>query len=170
MAAQDEFAEALGEMLPRLRRFAFSLSRSPADADDLASQAVERALRSRDQFTPGTRLDSWLLRITRNLWIDEARSRQRKAAWEAPPEEGERVGFAGAVAIEQSAELATVMTAMSALPDEQREVVALIMIEGLGYREAAELLALPIGTVSSRLVRGRNALMASLVRGLKHDR
>jgi RNA polymerase sigma-70 factor (ECF subfamily) len=75
MAARDEFADALGEMLPRLRRIAFSLSRSPADADDLASQAVERALRNRDQFTPGTRLDSWLFRITRNLWIDEARSR-----------------------------------------------------------------------------------------------
>jgi RNA polymerase sigma-70 factor (ECF subfamily) len=165
MAARDEFADALGEMLPRLRRIAFSLSRSPADADDLASQAVERALRNRDQFTPGTRLDSWLFRITRNLWIDEARSRQRKAAWEALPEEGERVGFDGAAAIEQSAELATVMAAMSALPDEQREVVALIMIEGLGYREAAELLGLPIGTVSSRLVRGRNALMASLGRG-----
>jgi RNA polymerase sigma-70 factor (ECF subfamily) len=165
MAAHDEFADALGEMLPRLRRFAFSLSRSPADADDLASQAVERALRSRNQFEPGTRLDSWLFRITRNLWIDEARSRQRKAAWEAPPEEGEMVGFDGAAAIEQSAELAAVMTAMSALPDEQREVVALIMIEGLGYREAAELLGLPIGTVSSRLVRGRNALVASLGRG-----
>jgi RNA polymerase sigma-70 factor (ECF subfamily) len=165
MAVHDEFADALGEMLPRLRRFAFSLSRSPADADDLASQAVERALRSRGQFAPGTRLDSWLFRITRNLWIDEARSRQRKAAWEAPPEAAERVGFDGGAAIEQSAELAAVMMAMSALPDEQREVIALIMVEGLGYREAAELLGLPIGTVSSRLVRGRNALMASLGRG-----
>ena len=87
-------------------------------------EAVERALRSRDQFTPGTRLDSWLFRITRNLWIDEGRSRQRKSAWEAPPEEGERQGFDGAAAIERSAELATVMRAMSALPDDQREVVA----------------------------------------------
>lgn len=165
MAARDEFADALGEMLPRLRRFAFSLSRSPADADDLASQAVERALRSRDQFIPGSRLDSWLFRIARNLWIDEARSRQRKASWEAPPEAGEQVGFDGAAAIEQSAELATVIAAMSRLPDEQREVVALIMIEGLGYREASELLGLPIGTVSSRLVRGRNALLASLGEG-----
>lgn len=167
MIARDEFADALGEMLPRLRRFAFSLSRNPADADDLAALAVERALRSRAQFAPGTRLDSWLYRITRNLWIDEARSRQRKAAWEAPPEEGERVGFDGAAAVEQSAELATVMNAMSALPAEQREVVALIMIEGLGYRETSELLGLPIGTVSSRLVRGRNALLASLGAGVE---
>ena len=165
MTKRDEFADALGPMLPRLRRFAFSLSHNAADADDLAAQAIERALKSRDQFTPGTRLDSWLFRITRNLWIDEGRSRQRKSAWEATPDEGERQGFDGAAAIERSAELATVMTAMSALPDEQREVVSLIMVEGLGYREAAELLGLPLGTVSSRLVRGRNALLASLGQG-----
>lgn len=165
MAARDEFDQALVELLPRLRRFAFSLARTSADADDLAAQAVERALRSRAQFVPGTRLDSWLFRITRNLWIDEARSRKRKAAWEALPEEGERQGFDGAAAIEQSAELATVMSAMGALPDEQREVVALIMVEGFGYRETAELLDLPIGTVSSRLVRGRNALLTSLGAG-----
>jgi RNA polymerase sigma-70 factor (ECF subfamily) len=165
MTPRDEFADALGKLLPRLRRFAFSLSRSPADADDLASQAVERALRSRAQFMPGTRLASWHFRITRNLWIAEARSRHCTAAWESPPEAGERQGFDGAAAIEQAAELAAVMKAMSVLPDEQREVVALIMIEGLGYREAAELLGLPIGTVSSRLVRGRNALLASLGEG-----
>jgi RNA polymerase sigma-70 factor (ECF subfamily) len=165
MAARDEFADALGEMLPRLRRIAFSLSRSPADADDLASQAVERALRNRDQFTPGTRLDSWLFRITRNLWIDEARSRQRKAAWEAPPEEGERVGFDGAGGDRAVGRARDRDESDERAADEQREVVALIMIEGLGYREAAELLGLPIGTVSSRLVRGRNALMASLGRG-----
>jgi RNA polymerase sigma-70 factor (ECF subfamily) len=165
MDPSDEFADALGAMLPRLRRFAFALSRHPADADDLAALAVERALGSRAQFTPGTRLDSWLFRITRNLWIDEARSRQRRASWEAPAEAGEQQGFDGAADIERSVELAQVMRAMSALPDEQREVVALIMIEGLGYRETAELLGQPIGTVSSRLVRGRNALLAALGQG-----
>lgn len=165
MTARDDFAEELGELLPRLRRFAYSLARNPADADDLAAQAVERALRSRAQFTPGSRLDSWLYRITRNLWIDEARSRQRKSVWEAAPEDGERQSFDGAAAIEHSAELATVMAAMSTLPDEQREVVALILVEGLGYRETAELLGLPIGTVSSRLVRGRNALLTTLGEG-----
>lgn len=165
MTVQDAFTEELGAMLPRLRRFAFALSRHPADADDLAALALERALRSRAQFTPGTRLDSWLFRITRNLWIDEARSRQRRATWEAPPEAGELQGFDGAAEIERSVELAEVMQAMSLLPDEQREVVALIMIEGLGYREAAELLGQPIGTVSSRLVRGRNALLAVLGQG-----
>jgi RNA polymerase sigma-70 factor (ECF subfamily) len=165
MTVKDAFAEEIGAMLPRLRRFAFALSRHPADADDLASLAVDRALRSRGQFMPGTRLDSWLFRITRNLWIDEVRSRQRRAAWEAPPEAGELQGFDGAADIERSAELAQVMRAMRRLPDEQREVVALILVEGLGYREAAELLDQPIGTVSSRLVRGRNALLAALGEG-----
>jgi RNA polymerase sigma-70 factor (ECF subfamily) len=65
MKPNDDLAEAIGAMLPRLRRFAFALSRHPADADDLAALAVERALRSRAQFTPGSRLDSWLFRITR---------------------------------------------------------------------------------------------------------
>lgn len=165
MKRDNDLAEAIGAMLPRLRRFAYALSRHPADADDLAALAVERALRSRAQFTPGSRLDSWMYRITRNLWIDEARSRQRRAEWEAPPEAGELHGFDGAADIERSAELARVMQAMSSLPDEQREVIALIMIEGLGYREAAELLGLPVGTVSSRLVRGRTALLAKLGEG-----
>lgn len=158
MDQQLPFEDELVALLPRLRRFAFSLSRSPSDADDLTQAAVERAIRSRDQWTPGTRLDSWMYRIMRNLWIDTGRSRSRKEKFEAPPEEAANVGVAGAV--ETSMELAEVMGAMQQLPDEQREVVSLILIEGFAYREAAELLELPIGTVSSRLVRGRATLLA----------
>lgn len=157
MNLSPPFETELIALLPRLRRFAHALSRSPFDADDLTQATVERALRSRDQWQPGTRLDSWTYRIMRNLWIDTARSRSRKDKVEAPPEEAERVGEAGGM--EAAAELAQVMQAMHQLPDEQREVVALILVEGYGYREAAELLDLPIGTVSSRLVRGRTALM-----------
>ena len=157
MNLSPPFETELIDLLPRLRRFAHALSRNPVDADDLAQATVERALRSRDQWQPGTRLDSWTYRIMRNLWIDTARSRSRKDKVEAPPEEAERVGESGGM--EAAAELAQVMEAMHQLPDEQREVVALILVEGYGYREAAELLDLPIGTVSSRLVRGRTALM-----------
>lgn len=162
MTGKSEFDKALGDMLPRVRRFAYSLSRSPADADDLAAQAVERALRSRHQWQEGSRLDSWLFRIVRNLWIDEARSRARKARWEAPPEEAEQIGHDPRADIERTLEAKRVMAAMAELPDDQREVVALILVEGFGYREAAELLELPIGTVSSRLVRGRTALLTLL--------
>jgi len=154
------FENGLIELLPRLRRFAHALTRNPADADDLVQMAIERALRSQDQWQPGTRLDSWACRITRNLWIDTVRSRSRKEAFEAPPEEGERVGTDPGETLEASADVKRVIAAMQQLPDEQREVVALILIEGFGYKEVSEMLDLPIGTVSSRLVRGRTALLA----------
>jgi len=154
------FENGLVELLPRLRRFARALTHGMADADDLVQMAIERALRSKDQWQPGTRLDSWTYRIMRNLWIDTVRSRARKETFEAPPEEAERVGIDPGQTIEASADLQRVMNAMERLPGEQREVVALILIEGFGYKEVSEMLDLPIGTVSSRLVRGRTALLA----------
>ncbi|MEO6361116.1 MAG: RNA polymerase sigma factor [Sphingomicrobium sp.] len=160
MTATFAFEDELTTLLPRLRRFAHGLSRNAADADDLTQLTIERALRSREQWQPGTRLDAWTYRIMRNLWIDTARSRARKEKVEAPPEEAESVGEDPRSAIHAAIDLQRVMAAMERLPDEQREVVALILIEGFGYREAAELLGLPIGTVSSRLVRGRTALLA----------
>jgi RNA polymerase sigma factor (sigma-70 family) len=162
MSDTAAFDAGLTELLPRLRRFAFALARNPADADDLAAQAVERALRSRDQWQPGTRLDSWLYRIARNLWIDEARARARRSKVEMPPEAGEAVGHDPRAGTDAAIDLQRAMAAMARLPDEQREVVALILVEGFGYREAAEILQLPIGTVSSRLVRGRMALLSLL--------
>ena len=162
MTPLQPFETELVALLPRLRRFAHGLSRNPAEADDLTQATVERALRSRSQWQPGTRLDSWLYRIMRNLWIDTARAKGRRLRHEAPEEEAAGIGDDPRDGIEASAELQRAMTAMHKLPDEQREVVALILIEGFGYREAAELLELPIGTVSSRLVRGRTALLAML--------
>jgi RNA polymerase sigma-70 factor (ECF subfamily) len=154
------FESELMQTLPRLRRFAHALSRESADADDLTQMTVERALRARGQWQEGTRLDSWLYKIMRNLWIDTVRSRGRKAIFEAPPEAAETIGHDPRSGIEAGIDLQRVMAAMERLPGEQREVVALILIEGFGYRETAEMLDLPIGTVSSRLVRGRNALLA----------
>jgi RNA polymerase sigma-70 factor (ECF subfamily) len=154
------FEDQLASLLPRLRRLAHALSRDAADADDLTQATIERALRSKAQWEPGTRLDSWAYRIMRNLWIDTARARSRKNTREAPEEEGLNVGEDPRDAIDAAVDLKRVMTAMERLPDEQREVVALILIEGFGYREVSEMLGLPIGTVSSRLVRGRTALLA----------
>ena len=158
----ESFEDGLTTLLPRLRRFAHSLSKNTPDADDLTQATVERALRSRTQWEPGTRLDSWLYRIMRNLWIDTVRSRGRKEDLHAPVEEAERLGEDPSSAIEASIDLKKAMAAMERLPDEQREVVALILIEGLGYRECSEALGLPLGTVSSRLVRGRTALLRIL--------
>jgi RNA polymerase sigma-70 factor (ECF subfamily) len=156
------FEDGLTALLPRLRRFAHALSRNPADADDLTQATIERALRSRAQWEPGTRLDSWLYRIMRNLWIDTVRSRGRKEELHAPVEEAERLGEDPRAGIEAAIDLGKAMAAMQRLPDEQREIVALILIEGFGYRECSEILSLPIGTVSSRLVRGRTALLQML--------
>jgi RNA polymerase sigma-70 factor (ECF subfamily) len=123
---------------------------------------IERALRSKMQWETGTRLDSWAYKIMRNLWIDTARSRVRREKYEAPPEEAETLGVDSSTDIETSVDLNRAMAAMQRLPEEQREVVALILIEGFGYRETSEMLGLPIGTVSSRLVRGRTALLEML--------
>ena len=153
------FEDGLAALLPRLRRFAHALTRSTADADDLTQSTVERALRSRSQWEEGTRLDSWLYRIMRNLWIDTVRARGRREDLHAPLEEAERIGEDPRDAVAASIDLKKVMAAMQRLPEEQREIVALILIEGFGYRECSEILGLPIGTVSSRLVRGRTALL-----------
>ena len=159
MKSSLAFEDGLTALLPRLRRFAHTLSRNSADADDLTQATVERALRSREQWEPGTRLDSWLYRIMRNLWVDTVRSRGRREDLHTPVEEAENIGADPRDAIEASIDLRTATNAMQRLPEEQREIVALILIEGFGYRECAEILGLPIGTVSSRLVRGRTALL-----------
>ncbi|WBY08181.1 RNA polymerase sigma factor [Sphingomonas sp. 7/4-4] len=158
MAFEDEMVA----LLPRLRRFAHALARSPADADDLCQAAVERAINARASWQPGTRLDSWMYRIMRNLWIDTARATNRRGKTFVAAEQGETVGDGGDRAIEASVELGQVMRAMATLPNEQREVIALVLVEGFAYKEAAEMLEIPMGTLTSRLVRGRTALMARL--------
>ncbi|WP_298089349.1 sigma-70 family RNA polymerase sigma factor [uncultured Sphingomonas sp.] len=156
------FEDELLAILPRLRRFARSLSRDAADGDDLCQVAIEKALNARDQWQPGTRMDSWMYRITRNAWIDQGRARTRAAQTLLPEEAGAAIGDDGARALEARLELAHVQRAMAALPDEQREAVALVLIEGLAYKEAAAVLDVPMGTLTSRLVRGRQALLARM--------
>lgn len=154
------FEADLLALLPRLRRFARALARDPADADDLCQVALEKALLGRASWQPGTRMDSWMYRIMRNAWIDTTRSRSRAAQTFVAEEAGAMVGDDGGT--ESRALRRDIDAAMHALPDEQREAVALVLVEGLAYREAAEVLDIPIGTLTSRLVRGRQALMAML--------
>jgi RNA polymerase sigma-70 factor (ECF subfamily) len=147
-------------LLPRLRRFAVGLARDPADADDLCQMTIERALRSRDQWLPGSRLDSWMYRIMRNLWIDETRATTRRSKTFADEDQGMAVGALGAQ--EAIVELNDIDRALATLPAEQREAVLLVMVEGYSYKEAAEIVGCPVGTLNSRLVRGRDALLALL--------
>jgi len=161
----DEFQTEIVALLPRLRRLARVLARNVADADDLVQAAVERALERRGQWTPGTRLDSWVFRIMKNAWIDETRSRTRKGRVFAAEAEGERVADQSIASMETRLEASAVERALAALPEDQRLPIALVLIEGLSYKEAAEVLELPMGTLTSRLVRGRMALMAQFGEG-----
>ena len=155
----DEVRSQLGELLPRLRRFARVITRNVADADDLVQSAVEKALARAEQWRPGSRMDAWMFGIMKNAWIDEIRARRRRERVHAPEEAGLNVG-------DRSAELRdialSVQAAMARLPEEQRLAVALVLIEGLSYKDAAETLGVPIGTLTSRLARGREALQALL--------
>jgi RNA polymerase sigma-70 factor (ECF subfamily) len=158
----DEFQTALVDLLPRLRRFARALVRDAAQADDLVQTAAERALRARDQWQRGTRLDSWLYRIVRNAWIDETRAAGRRSKVFAPEEAGLAVGTDPFPALEARIELGRAQQAMQRLPEEQREAIALVLVEGMGYAEAAAILDIPMGTLTSRLLRGRAALARAL--------
>jgi RNA polymerase sigma-70 factor (ECF subfamily) len=159
-ALLQNFERELLTLLPRLRRFARSLTRDAADADDLCQVALERALKSRHQWQEGTRLDAWMYRIIRNSWIDEVRARTRRSQTFVAEEAGLAVGKDGDAAIRM--EMQDVDRAMNELPPEQREVIALVLVEGLAYREAADILEIPIGTLTSRLTRGRQALARRL--------
>ena len=152
-------ANELAALLPRMRRFARSITFHREDADDLVQVAMERALGRSDQYTEGTRLDSWLFRIIRNAWIDEVRSRMRRDQVFAPEEDGEHVGDDAAEAQQQRM---AVQKAMSLLSEEHRMVIGLVLVDGLPYKEAAEVLEIPIGTLTSRLARARDALQKLL--------
>lgn len=146
-------------LLPRLRRFARTITRHSSDADDLVQAAIERALRSTAQWQSGTRLDSWLFRIVKNCWIDEIRARTRRNRLFAPEEDGEQVGVSYT---QRQIDAMAVQKAMEQLSEDQRMAVGLVLIEGLAYKEAASVLEIPVGTLTSRLARAREALQAVL--------
>ena len=156
------FEQELLALLPRLRRFARGLTQHTADADDLCQSAIERALKSRDQWQAGTRLDSWMYRITRNIWIDNRRATARRGIHTDIDDGVMQIADNSHARMEASMELADIDRAMARLPDEQREAVMLVLVEGYAYREAAEILEVPVGTLTSRLVRGREALVREL--------
>lgn len=120
------------------------------------------ALRNCDQFTPGTKMDSWMYRIVQTLWLDNRRKATRRGAAVDPDDVHLSDGGKAASLPEARLMLARTRAAMRELPEGQREVLALVAIEGLSYREVAETLDLPVGTVMSRLSRARDALLPRL--------
>ncbi len=155
----DDIRREMVELLPRLRRFAYSLTGSIEEADDMVQTACVKALSRLDQFKPGTRLDSWMFRIIQTTWLDHVRSApvQRtvldpefldQAVAKDPIEER----TVARIALER------VRQAMGGLPEDQRVLLGLVVVDGLSYRQAAESLGIPIGTVMSRLSRARRRL------------
>ena len=158
----DQFKKDLVVLVPRLRRFALSLSGNQADADDLVQSACVKALKNEAQFRPGTRMDSWMYRIIQTLWIDD----RRRAKTRGTQIDAEVTGLSddgrAARLPEDRMMLDLAREAMTGLKEDQRIVLSLVAIEGLSYRDTAEVLDLPIGTVMSRLSRARASLMPQL--------
>lgn len=156
------FRRDLVALVPRLRRFALGLTGNRQDADDLVQSACEKALKHQAQFTPGSRMDSWMYRIIQTAWLDDRRRTKVRGA-QVDPEDAHLSDEGKAASLpEDRMMLSQVRTAMAELPEGQREVLALVAIEGLSYRETAETLNLPIGTVMSRLSRARESLLPRL--------
>jgi RNA polymerase sigma-70 factor, ECF subfamily len=154
----DGLRAELIALLPRLRRLARALARHAQDADDLVQTAIERALAHSSQLRAGAPVGAWLFGILRNAWIDEQRARTRRGRLLAPDQAVEEVADAQSA----PAEALAVQDAVARLPEEQRLAVALVLVEGLSYKEAAHIMEVPIGTLTSRLARAREALQAML--------
>jgi len=151
------------DLLPRLRRFAYSLTGSMTEAEDVLQSACERALGRLDQFTPGTRMDSWMFRIMQTTWIDRRRYAGRRDH-DHDTKAMEAVGYDARIHEQTEARMALeiVRREINNLPEDQRIVLALVTIEGLSYQEAADVLCVPTGTVMSRLARARKRLALAL--------
>ena len=157
----EEIRESVIAFIPRLRRFAFSLTGDWDQTEEIVQDTCERALAKHEQWQHGTSLESWMCRIAQNVWKDGARARKRRAqvSYDSMPF---LAGPDGRREMEGRLTLKAVMTSISMLPDDQRLVIALVCIEGRSYGETAGILDIPVGTVMSRLARARQALHENL--------
>jgi RNA polymerase sigma-70 factor (ECF subfamily) len=175
VADRETFAEQAMEYAPQLYSAALRMTRNQADAEDLVQETYLRAFRSFDTFTQGTNLRAWLFRILTNAYINRYRAKQRRPI-ETDLDDVEdlylyrRIGAMETAAASQSAEdqfmdLFTdeaVKQALEDLPENFRLPVLLADVQGFAYKEIAEMLDIPIGTVMSRLHRGRKAMQRAL--------
>jgi len=157
---RDALRREIVELLPRLRRYAYALTGARADADDLLQATVERVL------TRGTPEDvaliKWSFRVCKNIWIDEIRARRVRVTAAASGKITEEEKVDGERVIMGKLAFVEVNIAMSKLPDDQRAVLSLVALDGCSYKQAAEILQTPIGTVMSRLARARRAIAVLL--------
>lgn len=165
----DDLRGQIITILPRLRRFCMALAKGQDAGDDLCQATIERALSKADQFITGTRLDSWMYKIAQNIHIDQIR-RLKTRGHEIDVDEAANLrGDDGVQIVEGRSDLAKARAAMAALPDEQRTLIALVVIDGKSYREASEILDVPIGTVMSRIARARRSIDIQVNGGAAND-
>lgn len=165
-----ELREALVGLLPRLRRFAYALTRDGDASNDLVQETCARALSRAELWQRGTRLDSWLFRIAQNIWLDRKRSEKSRGAQVDVEEIADLPGADGRDVVESRLTLEEVARGMARLKPEQQVIVTLVCVDGMSYKEAAEVLELPIGTVMSRLSRARLELSEFLDRTARKPR
>lgn len=155
--ATPEFRRQLQDIIPSLRAFARGLCGNRELADDLAQEAMMRAWAARDSFEPGTNFRAWIFMILRNHFYTTIRKNSRMTSWD--PEAAERI-LVQEPAQQHAVHMADVEKALQLLPAEQREMLLLVGAGGASYEEAAEIAGCALGTVKSRLARGRAALAA----------
>ena len=151
-----DFRLQLQSLMPRLWRYGYVLCGNRDDAGDLAQATAMRALERQHQFQPGTAFDRWCFTILSSIWKNELRSRAvRRGQGLVPVEEA---GLAATDHADVNILATQVLNFMKRLPEAQRETLFLVYVEGYSYAEAAERLAIPVGTVMSRLANGRRKL------------
>ena len=152
----SEFCREIEEQIPRLRRYARALTRNTTRADDLVQICLTRALAKSHLWQPGTNLRAWLFTILHNVHVNEVRRALREGV--AVPVEDAAPLMTAPASQDASLQLRDLDRAMARLAEEQRQVLLLVGLEGMQYEEAAMVLQIPVGTVRSRLSRGRAAL------------
>ena len=157
----SDISKGLVPLLPRLRRFAWSLTRDWPGADDLLKTSCTRALSRADQWQKGTQLDAWMYRLMRNIWIDETRKRTVRVG-QGVENTAHSDTLLTSGDSETTAYANQVLTQIALLPEGFSSVLLLVAIEGHSYAETAEILDIPIGTVMSRLSSARQKLKAAL--------
>ncbi len=143
------------ELLPRLRRYAIALCRVADVADELVQTACERALAHSGSLAGDVPLDAWMFRVLRNAWYDRLRRQRTRGEEIDASERADLLAVEGEQVPERRLLLADAMAAIDRLPEDQRELMLIVCVEDFSYRQAAEMLDLPIGTVMSRLARAR---------------
>ena len=151
-----DFARLLETEIPRLRRYARALTRDVSRADDLVQSCLLRAIAKQHLWQPGTDLRAWLFTILHNQHVNDVRRSVREGI--AIPVEDVAPVLTAPSNVGASLQLRDLERAMAKLPEEQRQVILLVGLEGMRYEEVAKVLRIPIGTVRSRLSRGRDLL------------